>query len=350
MNDSIDPIEAWIGRGPPAGAPDACPEDNRLAAYAEGRLPAAARPALEAHLSRCEVCRGLVTACAEGIVEGGGAGGEAALPVAAVARPVEPAPIPSLAEARARRVRTYALAAALGLFALGAGLAYRAWRGESPAAPFDAAVAAAADDLRGAEPTLLADLSPLTPAERAGGTSDAPRSGVRILEPVGTLLSPLAQVVWEPVPGATLYVVTISDAKTGAAIGSMKTKGTLVATAGKALLVPGGAYLVEVAATGDLGSPKASRAFQVASVQVAREFTAAAALLERRAKPRDVAYLTASLAIRKGLLLEAEKVLARAVAQGPRELGPSHPAFEATVDLRAHVRRLLSWSPVPSPR
>ena len=255
-----------------------------------------------------------------------------------------------MAEARARRVRTYALVAALGLFALGAGLAYRAWRGESPAAPFDAAVAAAADDLRGAEPTLLADLSPLTPAERAGGTSDAPRSGVRILEPVGTLLSPLAQVVWEPVPGATLYVVTISDAKTGAAIGSMKTKGTLVATAGKALLVPGGAYLVEVAATGDLGSPKASRAFQVASVQVAREFTAAAALLERRAKPRDVAYLTASLAIRKGLLLEAEKVLARAVAQGPRELGPSHPAFEATVDLRAHVRRLLSWSPVPSPR
>jgi hypothetical protein len=155
-------------------------------------------------------------------------------------------------------------------------------------------------------------------------------------------LLPLARV-WEPVPGATLYVVTISDAKTGAAIGSMKTKGTLVATAGKALLVPGGAYLVEVAATGDLGSPKASRAFQVASVQVAREFTAAAALLERRAKPRDVAYLTASLAIRKGLLLEAEKVLARAVAQGPRELGPSHPAFEATVDLRAHATA-LSWS------
>lgn len=368
MNDSVDPLEGWIGRGPPAGAPGACPDDNQLAGYAEGRLPAARRPALEAHLARCEVCRGLVAATAEGaaadavgggrqlrqelllegIREGGGTGegGDAA----STATAASAAPLPSLEAARARRSRRWALAAAVALFALGAGLAFRAWNGDPTPAPFDVAVAASAEDLRALDPTLLAELRPLTPAERAGGVADAARSGVRILEPAGTLLSPQAQVVWEPVPGATLYVVTISDAKTGAAIGSMKTKGTLVATAGKALLVPGGAYLVEVVASGDLGTQKASRAFQVATPEVAREFAAAADLLERRAKPRDVAYLTASLAIRRGLLLEAEKVLARAAAQGPTELGTTHPAFDATVELRAHVRRLLSWAPVPTSR
>ncbi len=355
MNDPNDPIEAWIGRGPPAGALDACPDENRLAGYAEGRLPAPARPALEAHLARCEVCRGLVAALADGVAaaagseEVGGLGEEEAAPP--VVRPAGVPPIPSLAAARARRVRAIALAAAAAVFVLGTGLALRAWFAGATSSSFDVAIAAAAERLRAAEPTLLADLAPIGAAERAGGAVDTPRSGVRILEPAETVLSPKPPVSWEPVPGATGYVVTFSDAKTGAAIAHTKTGAPRLGPwVGKDLLVPGGTYLVEVEAQGDLGTQKASRVFRVATPELVRDYAAAAEMLERKASPPDVAYLTASLAVRKGLLLEAEKVLSRAAGQGPTNIGPTHPAFAATLELRAHVRRRLSWPALPTGR
>lgn len=358
MNNPDDPIEAWIGRGPPARAPDPCPDDNRLAGYAEGRLPAAARPALEAHLSRCEACRGLVAAFAdgsEGAEEVGGMGEEdAPIAHASSAGPSsDPAPIPSLAAARARAVRSWALAAAVALFALGAGFAIRAWLPASPPAVdgFDATLAAAAADLRAAEPTLLADLRPLTAAERAGAVADTTRSGVRILEPAETVLSPRPPVSWEAVPGATLYVVTFSDARTGAAIASSRTQATRLGPwVGKELLVPGGAYLVEVAASGDLGSQKASRAFQVATADVARDFAAGVAVLERKSRPGQQALLAASLAVRKGLLLEAERILSTAAARGPSDPASATPAHDAVLELRAHVRRRLSWPEAPTGR
>lgn len=153
-----------------ATARTACPDEERLEAYALGRLPAAEAEEVEEHFIGCDACWGRVRAVLEVRAafagEGAAAEDEGGAPGGRPERP---------AAARSRRWVPALAAAALAAVALGGAWLWQAGPGGRAAPP-----------LRGAGEGPVLEISL---AGSGGGLS----------------------IGWEPVPGARAYRIEVAD-------------------------------------------------------------------------------------------------------------------------------------------
>lgn len=208
----------------PAGAPGTrrgwrCPDEARLASFVEGKLPAAARDGLEAHLADCAFCLGQV----------------GFLSRAAKLGPPPAVPVHLLAAARGERGRLLVpfrparlLAATAGLvLALLAGTHGPGSRGVGGPGLEDGA-AGPSHEVR-TVPGAAASPRLLVPAEGA----ILPRSGL--------------ELGWRETPDALFYTVQVVDAD-GDVVWEGRTEGTRLAVPPTAPLAPGRPYFAWVLA------------------------------------------------------------------------------------------------------
>jgi hypothetical protein len=301
---------------PAGGAGDGdCPDDNTLSAFLEARLAPHQRTALERHLAACTPCQAVVAE-------------------ALALRQGTPAP-QEAAEARkltwSRRPLSYAAAA---LLVVGLGLA--GWLvsniREDRLDPEEALVVAAGVK-RTEHPDLLADFQPLSKDERASIAPTRLRGPLAVLRPAETLLGMRPEVTWVAGPGATGYEVVLSAE--GGPVVWRETVGLVTSAAfpsAAADLAPGGKYVVRVETRGPLGRSEATRRFTVADDGARARFTKGLAVLASNP------LLSAHFAIRRGFLLEAERMLDARLEEQPDDA--------IARETRLYVRRRLG---VPEP-
>jgi hypothetical protein len=303
------------GGADPAHAGDACPGDGALAALLEGRLEGRARTEVERHLVTCAAC-GAVIAEAAGLRAGVGAGA---------------API-----LRLRASRRRALWAAAAVLAVGTGAAVWALARPAREGPTEApaTLAATAASLRAVRPDLFHDFRPLSAAEIAAVPPTRLRGGLAVVRPAETVLARRPAVEWVAAPGATGHVVVLAT-EGGKEVWRRAVGVTTSAVPPEDApdLEPGTGYVVRVEARGPLGASEATRRFVVADEDARERFLAALGEIERRAPPHQRAVLGGQFALRRGLLLEAERLLAERLASDPDDA-------EVQATLR-HVRRRL---------
>jgi hypothetical protein len=274
---------------PAGGAGDAgCPDDNTLSAFLEARLEPHAHAALERHLAACEPCRAVV-AEALALRRGISAPQEAA---EAVERTW-----------RTRRLLPYAAAA---LLVIGLGVAGVMIPGiRTGRVSDDAALTVAAMRLRTEHADLFAGFEPLSEEERRSIAPSRLRGSLAVLRPAETILDARPGISWVASPGATGYDVSLSPE--GGPVLWRQTVGLVTAAAFPAdarNLVPSGKYVVRVETRGPLGRSEATRRFAVADEETRARFAKALTVLDS-----EHAALRAHFAIRRGFLVEAERIL-----------------------------------------
>lgn len=286
-DDEIAVLAALAAEGDGRGL-----DDELIAALAEGVLPPDQQAAAERRLLTSDESR-------------------ARLVDAGTTQPTtESAPRPVASEGwetaprSSRPLLGLAIAAALMLTVSAA--VYAAAVGARARGGSDAALLRAAATLRTSEPDLFADFSPLDAAARAGGVAPVERSALRVLRPAPVVLSRRPQVEWTALPGADTYALRIRDESGTAIVVASPTATSLRAPAE---LVRGADYVVEVSAEGALGPVTARRAFRVATVEEEASFESQQQAIGRLAQPDVQNLLTAHLALREGLLVEAERAL-----------------------------------------
>jgi hypothetical protein len=308
------------GRSAAGAARDGpCPGDEALARFAEGRTLPAERDPVERHVASCPDCQGLVAALA----------------------------VPLEAEPRLRRPLGLLRPRAAAAFLVGAALlGAAAWLTLRRPRPIDEVLVASARDLAGARPDLFAGFQPLDRRERTGVARRTERGAwePRPLHPAGAILETRPEFLWEPTPGAARARVLLSQRGTpvwtAPAPGPEPAEGAeparLAYPAAEAPLEPGLAYEWEIAVEGPLGPVQVSRSFSVLATGERARFEESAREIEVRAPREARALLRAHLALRRGLLAEAERAARAALAERPDD-----PAARETL---FHVLRLLGAS------
>jgi hypothetical protein len=280
-------------------------DENLLAAYAEGRLSGERRALVEARLANDPDARALVAALA----------GDAEVAAAAeAARPARPL-----------LARPWTLGAA-AVVLLGVGFAiWSARPGE------EETLEQAAARLAAEQPDLLRGFRPLDEAELAALRLPALRGGVVVHRPRGTSIEDRPRIEWEHVPGAASYRVAVYGAD-GRTLWARTTDRQSMPWPDELPALEGVAHTVEVVADAALGRAEGRASFRVARPAERRRWDEVSSYVRLRA-PRHADALLAHLALRDGLLLEAERAaVAHAVA---------HPRDAGARALLADVRRAL---------
>lgn len=293
-------------RGAPSGpAAEPCPEPGSLAALVDGQVAEAERPALEAHLSRCEPCLDTLLAI------------NAERPEARLASPAPPALERVAAPARPHRAwlhraRPRPAWAAAALVILAVGLYALLAQRSAPPAPgtvLEQAVARIASRA----PELAREVADLTPAERAALVPPPARGGVRALLPQGLVLDGRPRLRVVPVPGANGYSLRVADPE-----GRSVAVATLAAPdaawpAELPDLAPGREYVATIEARGPLGLVRALGAFRTASAAERSEAARVNGLLEGAGSGGVPALLRARRLLRLEAYEAAEGELVRAL-------------------------------------
>jgi hypothetical protein len=282
-----DPLVDAFLRGAPPGSPGAtggCPPAIVLARVAEGALRVEERDGVEGHLISCSACRGVVVALAK---EGA-----------------------SAERVTRRHVLPLAIAASLLVAALGV------WGAMRPAkAPTEEALRESAAGLVAARPDLFAGFRPLDRAELLAAESPARRGAGGPVYPAETILETRPTFRWDRASGITRWSVTLRTSE-GNALWSRDAGAvtTLAYPADAEPLVAGALYLGELTGHGPLGETSSRRAFRVAPTSDARAYSEASREIDARVPANLRALVRAHVAIRKGLLGEAERALREALA------------------------------------
>jgi hypothetical protein len=250
-----------------------CPDPGLLAGYAEDRLLPRERAFVEAHLVRCDDCRGVVVG------------------MPPVRRPAFLRPWMALIP----------VAAALLLFLLPA----------TPAPGTEVALASAAKEF---------GFRPLDHAERLAPALLPKRGGaLPLLRPAGKVLEPRPEFRWERVPAVAAWTVSLSTAD-GTLLWSEKAAGDrLPFPATREALRPGARYLVEVRGEGPLGTETARRVFAVASEKERTDYETTFKAIDTRAPAALRPLLEAHLALRAGLAAVAAAPARAAVTASPSD-------------------------------
>jgi hypothetical protein len=324
---------------PPSRSPSACPPDEILVGWAEGRLSDAARDAVEVHAASCSACRDVVAQIAP-YVERVPSREEARATTSTAGPPPERA-----SRILTLRPRTLAVAAAV-LVALGASV-FLATRGPAPA-PLDddSRLVAFAAELRRERPDVFASFSPLSPQERRARVEPT-RGGLVVFEPAGLAESVRPDVRWSPVRGVVAVRVTVRRAASASGTSLFERDATATPFAYPAdapALERGVDYEVEVSARGAAGTVSGAAEFRVATEADDAAFRAAASLVAERA-PAELSDLArAHFAARSGRWAESEAAARIFVA--------AHPSHRGGAELLAFVldRRGVAVVEAPAPR
>jgi hypothetical protein len=275
---------------PPRG--EDCPPVDALVGLVEERLLPGERPGVEAHVAGCDACRSILAALA---AEGAG-------PERSGVRALRPAVLGALAAA--------AVLLAAGLWAL------HAARPRSTAA----ALASARADLARSHPDLFGSFQLLGPGDRPASPVERERGPgtIVLLEPVGRVLAPAPRFRWRGVPGARAYELTLY-----APDGTRLLAATVPAPADEGGTVghdpggdapappPGQRCLWKVSAATPRGDVDARARFEIAGDAEREQWARALRAIEARVPEPLRALLTAQVALRRGLLDEAERAARR---------------------------------------
>jgi hypothetical protein len=294
-----------------------CPDANLLAGFAEGALATAEEERVGEHLAGCPACRE--------------ASAEAQAAVGFEARPA----------ARRRPVLWVVSAAAAGLLlAVGGAALLLRERGSRPLTDTATRLVAAASDLARDRPDLFGGFRPLDPQERPPGAGDPERGGARLVAPSGVVLSTRPAFRWAGAPGVTRYEVSL-EGRDGTTLWTRAAEGTELAYPSDASeLARGTTYDWSLAFEGLVGGRTESRrAFAVATPEEARAFEEASHAVEARVAPDLRDLLLAQVALRRGLVAEAERLARAHLAR--------HPSDEVGRATLRHVRLLQGLSPEP---
>lgn len=325
-----DPTASDLGRALAGALPQddsqgACPTAEVLAGWAEGRLPEATRPSVERHLAACALCRAIAV----------GLGGPGA-----PAPPTQtPAPPPAGAARGAGAARLWL---ALGIAVL-LGLGLWWWWSRSggagaptphaPPADFDADFAAAARLVAQARPDLLGGFTPLDRATLETARAEAQRGGIEVVGPRETVLSVRPRFRWLASGRAQVHTLALRG-EDGKEVWSRRIEGVGAEFPADApALARGTAWQWSVRARRATGPVEGSLGFRVASEDEARHYEESLRVVRERAPAAVAGLLAAHVALRAGLLEEAEALLAAAAPRAPL------PALEQAT--RAYVRARL---------
>jgi hypothetical protein len=268
--------------------PDERVDANLLAAYAEGRLTGERRARVEALLAVDPEAREIVASLAED-------------------DDVHAAPLRLVP----RRVpwRTAALAAA-GLLV---GVALALW---APWKTTGQSLEEVAARLAAQRPDLFAGFRPLDARELEAGGLSALRGGVVVVRPRGVVLDRPSTIEWRPVAGASQYRLAILSS-TGEPLETITSAGTSHPWPIDLPVAWGHSYLVEVATEGAFGHAEGRASFRVRTAEEAAAWARATDEVRARVDA-DVAHLlVAHLALRRGLLEEAERAARAHIASSP---------------------------------
>jgi hypothetical protein len=282
---------AWSHAPAPGDPASPCPDANRLAGFAEGRLLEAEVEALSAHVATCDACRTLVADVARAWTPG---------VCSAPARP-----------ARRRRawIAPFAAAAALLIAATVVLVA-------GPRDTREIALASARD-LAAARPDLFAGFEPLR-----SGRSAAPapmRGAPALFAPAGVVTETRPAFRWEPAPGVTRWTVTLRTSEGDRIWSAESDAPSLEFPARETDLAPGARYIWEASGVGPLGVERSRRAFDVASDDERRAFDEASREVERIVPERIRALVLAQFALHRGLYGVAETQAERYLRDAPAD-------------------------------
>ncbi len=325
-----DPVVGFLVRRHAPGAPAAagpCPDENLLAAMSKGWLLPEEREAVIEHLPGCESCRSTLGALS---------GGEApALPRAPSRGRVLRVPIPSwLArrwrEARAHRthigIRLDFAAAALLLVVAGALVGPRLLAPSSRipgslAGDVEGRLVASAKELARAHPELFGDFAPLSHGERLAPLPAVRAGATSLVYPAGRILETRPTFRWAAGPGEAEREIVLRAAG-GAVVYRLRARASpLEYPADAPALEPGGQYSWALSGADE-------RAFAVATDEERAAFESAVAVVRSQAPAAIRDLLIAHLALRRGLLGEAEKAV---LDYG--EVAPTDPVGHETLAL-----------------
>jgi hypothetical protein len=300
-----------------ASGAGACPDENRLAGFVEGRLAPQERDGIAAHLEPCRDCGAIVAELAqsEAVAAGGG----------------EPS-----ARVQSLFPRPLALAAAAVVVL---GIAIGGWRVFVVGRALDtqSELVACARTLVRERPELFQGFVPLASAERL---ADVPRvrggDEVTLVRPAANILEDRPEFVWEAVAGASSYTVTVFRSD-----GKELWRRPVAADAGQHLAYPqdeaslarGAVHSWKVSCEGPLGSVSNRRPFTVHFEQEVGRFAAQARAIESVSPAELRPLLLAHIAIRAGLLLEAERAARRYVALRPDDAVGRETLYRALNEL-----------------
>jgi hypothetical protein len=308
-----DALAAFAARSRPASSAAPCPDGGLLAGFAEDRLVAAERVAIESHLAGCDACRAAVVELARDAASG------------TVARPVPAAP------ARIRRPWRFGLAAAAAVL-VAATCWFSLQRRAQPTDTGEALVASAAE-LAAARPDLFGGFVPLRPGEEIAPALSQKRGALALLAPAGKVLDRRPAFRWEAVPGVTHWRVSLLTADGEPIWTAESAEASLDFPPGPADLAPGRRYIWEAAGDGPLGPEGSRRAFDVASDEERRALDDAGREIDARAPERLRPLLRAHFALRHGCYAAAQSAA--------EEFVRANPGDSAGRDLLAAADRAL---------
>ncbi|MBK8974352.1 MAG: hypothetical protein IPM29_00340 [Planctomycetes bacterium] len=208
-----------------------CPDENALAAFAEGRGAAAARESIERHVADCPDCQEVV-AC------------------------VAPSATVRTLPRRARKARAVLAAAALVLVALGAH-----WLLRSPA-PLAERLEVAARRLAAAEPDLFAGL-PLSDDRLRPPRADELRGRTEVAQPGGVLLETPPAFRWAARPVSSAWRCALFDGS-GREVWRTETSAPELRWPSDAAPLAPGRYVFEAVADAVAGAVEVRGAFRIA--------------------------------------------------------------------------------------
>ena len=249
------------------GAAGPCPDENALAAFAEGRLAATARESIERHASACPDCQEVLAGLAS-------------------------APLLRTVPASRWAVRAILAAAALVL------IAFAVHRLVRPPRPVAERLEVAARQLAETESALFAGL-PLSDDELGRAPGDGTRGAADVARPGGVLLASPSNIRWTARPVSSAWRCTLFDAS-GREVWQVETTSTdLPWPADSAPLAPG-EYVFEAVADAVAGTAEVRGRFAIADDAQRTRLAAAQRALRAIGVPeRDI--LLAQWALREDL-------------------------------------------------
>ena len=277
-SDRTSDLDRLLSEAVEAAAPAGpCPDENALAALAEGRVDEQEREALAAHVVGCASCRDVTHALL-------GAG------------------LSTRAPARVAVLPRWAFALAAGLLvAIGAGV-YLATRPSGDAPSTEVALARAMDRVARDVPEAAGALRPLDAKDLGVRSGDPTRGDGGAVAPSGRTVDPRPAFRWDAIPGARAYTVKVIDAS-GATWTRTTPASSLPWPADVAPLAPGAKFAWQLSAD-DPHATHIDRGVEETSAADAKEWAdvvAAAASVETPLRSLVLAHA----ALRRGLAGEA---------------------------------------------
>ncbi len=314
--------EALRGRGAADVDAGPCPAPGLLAGLAEGRLLDAEREAVLRHAAACEDCCALLAEAAA-----------------------------DDASAVATRGRRWAWIAAPLAAAAVVLLAFTLFREREPErrVDVDATLVAASKDLAAASPDLFGKFWPLGHGERVEARRLQVRGGFRLLQPIGPVLDERPSFRWEPDPEASAYRLRVTRADRRTVLFERTVAAPEAAYPPDAPAPPPDEDCVWTVTTeGALGPTEETGAFRVVTEDARQTLRRKYAAIEARA-PRDlVALLEAHVAIRAGLLAEAERIVRARLKEVPSDAAARETLFHVLRKMGASEAEGMGIAPKPA--